>query len=526
MSRTERYSASVLVGLTLWLCPAVWATPAMTPSSPVCPKVNDLMDKNRYLRALSLDLRGDIPTFAEIDALQGVDQVPSTTIDAMFVDFAQEAVRRHRDLLWNSIVNVRLQNNNTTLRKSSNLYWRGGGSLAINARGDRVPCNDKPATWDTDGQLIYEDMDDGTKREGYLLVSPYWAPTTQIKVCAYDAQSISVTASGKTCGMSGTYSDPQCGCGPELRWCFYGSSVRTILEAMAQSLESSVAEMIDNDRPYTDLFTNTSMYVNGPMVHFFKYQRHQTRVTMSPAPFDVDLLPQLQFTDIDKWVKINAGKQHAGILTHPAYLLRYQTNRARASRFYETFLCQPFTAPDTGIDVAGVAAVSEPDLQKRSGCKYCHALLEPVAAFWGHWVESGAAFLDPASFPEFRPDCEVCAKTGQQCSSDCNKYYMIKALTEKEKAFFGMLNSYVFLQPTHKHHVTKGPRLMALAAVADNRMPQCVAKTTAQWLLGRPIVSYEQAWVDELAIDFVKNGYRYRDLVRAIVTSKTYRRVR
>ncbi|MCO4761044.1 MAG: hypothetical protein KC502_06035 [Myxococcales bacterium] len=522
-------SRVIALALALWVLPAAAvATPPMSNPLQVCPVDAPKLDRFTFLRSLSLDLRGNVPTVGELQQLKGHKDVPESTIDAWLSsdEFAVQAVRRHRDLFWNNITNVRAPANPTYLRKSGQLYWRSGGNVAIYVRGDRVPCLNKPATWDADGQIEYTEQADGTKREGYVLVSPYWAPNNKIKVCAHDAQAIKVSPAGKTCGGYGTYHDPHCGCGPNLRWCHYGASNTVLMQSFSNSLDRSVAELIKKDAPYIELFTNKTMWVNGPIVFFYQHQLHQTRIRMEPAPFDVSKLPKLAYTDINKWVEIPLGSQHAGALTHPAFLLRFQTNFARANRFYNTFLCQPFQAPASGIDVSAVTATSQPDLQQRPGCKYCHALLGPVSSYWGRWTESGAGFLNKADFPATRADCETCAKTGQLCSTECRRYYLTKATADPEKPFLGMLNAYVFRQDVHKHYIEQGPRLMALGAVADNRLPRCVAKRTAEWLVGRQLQGKELEWAQELALDFVKNGYRFRSLVRDIVTSDIYRRVR
>ncbi len=504
------------------------AAPPMTSAIQQCPVDTPALDRYTYLRALSLDLRGSVPNVAELKALNSTADVPDNIIDGWLASkaFADQAVRRHRDLLWNNIVNVRAPLAPTYLRKTGQLYWRGGGNTSIYVRGDRVPCLDVPATWDGDGQIIYKQQADGTKREGWVMVSPYWAPTTKIKVCAHDAQATLVSPTGKTCGETGTFYDPFCGCGPNLRWCHYGSSNVVVMQSFAQSLDRAISELILNDAPYTHLFTAKTLWVNGPMVFFYQHQLHQIRLRMTPAPFDVAKLPKLAYSDVDKWVEIPLGPQHAGVLTHPAFLLRFQTNFSRANRFYNTFLCQPFQAPATGIDVSAVTATNQPDLQQRPGCKYCHALLGPVSSFWGRWTESGAGFLNKIDFPPTHPDCETCAKTGQLCTADCKNYYLTKASADAEKPYLGMLQAYVFRQDVHKHYVEQGPRLMALGAVADNRLPRCVALRTAEWLVGRELEGEELDWAQGLALDFVKNGYRFRSLVRDIVTSDLYRRVR
>jgi hypothetical protein len=63
-------------------------------------------------------------------------------------------------------------------------------------------------------------------------------------------------------------------------------------------------------------------------------------------------------------------------------------------------------------------------------------------------------------------------------------------------------------------------------AVADGRLPTCVSRRTSEWLLGRQLEEREAHWLDTMAAEFVASGLRFKDLVRAIVTSETYRRVR
>ncbi len=246
-----------------------------------------------------------------------------------------------------------------------------------------------------------------------------------------------------------------------------------------------------------------------------------------PPSVDVDTLPDLPFTAVDTWVKVELPKAHAGILSAPAFLLRFQTNRARGNRFYSAFLCQPFQAPDTGIPVDVAAALAEPDLQLRAGCKYCHGLLEPVAAFWGRWVENGAAYLDPMGFPPFHSGCETCAKSGNLCTAECKLFYNTKALSDKEKTFLGWLEAYTFLATAHHKHIDQGPKLMALTATVDQRLPRCVARRTAEWLLGREVVEEQElAWIDDLAVQFAQGGLKMRSLVATIAASDVYRRVR
>jgi hypothetical protein len=214
------------------------------------------------------------------------------------------------------------------------------------------------------------------------------------------------------------------------------------------------------------------------------------------------------------------------VLTDPAYLLRFQTNRARANRYYTVFLCQPFSAPPGGLPSPADSCSSEPDLQQRCGCKYCHALLEPTASHWGRWSEQGAAFLDPERFPRTRPDCEACALRGQQCSDDCRRFYVTNSIDPKQEPYLGGLNAYEFRRPEHERNVESGPRLLALSTITDNRLPMCSAGNVVRMLFGREPAEHEADWIASLATRFVQDGYSWKALVKAVVTSDAYRRVR
>ncbi len=89
-----------------------------------------------------------------------------------------------------------------------------------------------------------------------------------------------------------------------------------------------------------------------------------------------------------------------------------------------------------------------------------------------------------------------------------------------------MLQSYEFRREEHQSFVEDGPARLVHQTTADGRFPACTARRTAEWLLGREIREDEQPWLDDLTFDFVQDGMRYRDLVRAIVVSQVYRRVR
>jgi hypothetical protein len=503
--------------------PAAWA---QLPS-PDCGPLSDDLSAARRLRALSLDLRGVVPTPGEYGRL--VDgEVPEALLDEWLASeaFVQRAVRLHRDLFWNNVTNVNLLNNRSILRREAGggRFWRF--AIADLYRGDRVVCLDEPASFGPGGEILTELQPDGTRREGWVTVEPYWAPGTSVQVCAFDAQAATVSPLGTRCDTADGLADPQCGCGPRLSFCAWGATtLGPLMRAMGEDLDRRVAAIVREDRPYVELFEGDAMYVNGPLVHFWKYQAELPgQIRLLPRPVEVDKLPDLEFTDTETWVRIEAGPAHAGVLTAPAYLLRFQTNRARANRFYNSFLCQPFVAPDGGLPAASGDITL--DLQQRDGCKYCHGLLEPAAAYWGRWAASGGGYLDPERYPAMRDDCRRCATGGEACSDDCRRHYVTSALTAEEDPYLGWLRPYEFLRDDHMAHVEMGPSVLVARTVVDGRFGACTTRTQARALLGREPTEDEQGFVDETVARFAASGYRYRDLVKAVVTSAPYRRVR
>ncbi|MFT4621720.1 MAG: hypothetical protein ACI8PZ_000372 [Myxococcota bacterium] len=494
------------------------------------PVASSRLTGSDWLRALSLDLRGVIPSVDDYDRL--VDgEVPDLLLDEWLQSeaFADEAVRYHRGLLWPNISDIRLLSNRQRMITSGGIYYRY--LVAPNYRGGPISCGDFEAEWDDEGRLITRETEEGWIQEGWVWVSPYWAPDTEVKVCAFEAQDDPISPWGTVCNGYDSRYDPNCGCGPNLAWCDTpelghvqeGGYQAPVHRSLARDLELRVKRVVAQDLPYTELLTGRTAFVNGPLVHYYTYNlATPAHIRLSELPIEPERLPDLAFTDEDTWVEVELGPEQSGVLTSPAYLMKFQTRRARASRFYDAFLCQPFTPPDGGI-----ADVAEPnptlDLTQRSGCNYCHALLEPAGAHWGRWSEYGAGYLDPTEFPTFDDACAWCAESGESCSTACNRYYVTDPLSSEEDPFLGMLSSYTFLEDRHASHIETGPSLLVGSTFADGRLPRCSARNAAQWLLGREVIAEEEPWVDELAAAFTSSGYRFSALVRAIVTSDAYR---
>lgn len=537
--RRARVVLGVLGGVGVIAAAALGAS-LLTPSPAECDEpgscraLEPRLDDHAYLRALSLDLRGVVPTVEDYDALAG-GRAPETFVDAWLglspgapppTEFAERVVRRHGALLWPSIDNVdRIFHFRRGLSRdtTTNIWDQSANDTRRTYRGAGVTCLDEPATFGPDGRPQTREVD-GAQREGWVEVRPYWNPSTTIKVCAFDAQRAPVSAQGRDCASRAAIGDAGCGCGPDLAWCPTSDVRRAVLASFRGDVERRIAANILEDEPYHALLTSRRAFVNGALAHYWTQQRNSyDSVPLVPASIDVAALPDVGFGDA-AWQEVELPAEHAGVLTAPAYLLRFQTNRARAARFYEAFLCQPFQPPDTGIAPDDPVAAQQPDVQLRPGCNYCHAQLEPAAAHWGRWTQQGGAYLDPADFPEFQAECAACRLDTATCPERCRLHYVTRALTPAEEPYLGRLRAYEFLRPEHRAYIEEGPRGLVRDGLADGRFTACATRRTAEWLVGRPLREDEEAWARDLALRFSASDFRYRELVRAIVTSETYRR--
>ncbi len=526
-------------------------------AAPYCSEEDVVLDKYAYLRALSLDIRGEVPSSDEYEQLSLENDVPGAQIDEWLTTqaFGEQVARMHRSLIWNRVRGSPLLLNEVFLYYS--LINTSSPALFSYFRSDLLRggysgCNDEPAVFDPEtGEPIYEfDPATGHFKEGWVEVSPYWAPETTVKVCAGDAQANLLSADGTSCKSRMGLSRVDCGCGPNLNWCATPEGERLIRASLGNAIDVRVEEMIKNQAPYTDLYTTNISYFNGPLIHYWThlYQRY-AQLLVEPSPAPEYMFPKdIPFSAAETWVPIQVGANHAGILTSASFLIRHTSNRRRARRFIESIVCQPMILPDGGLELESEGA-PDPDVTQQPGCKYCHAILEPTAQHWGRWSQFGAAYLSPETHPPCRADCQACVTEGN-CSLDCRMNYVVQGQVSKELKYIGWLSSYQFVVdpqtidemkeieletkvPCDPELVSQskiasietGPVLLVQQAIFDGRLAQCAAFNVFKWLMAREPLEEEEEWVDTLGSEFQSSDFDFATLVKLIVTDERYRRV-
>lgn len=539
--RTLGAMAAAIVALATFA-----ASPARAEDPAQCDAQHEL-DKYQLLRRLSLDLRGRAPSYEEYAALHSEASVPQATVQSWLAtdDFRQMMRRYHEGLLWPNVSDVRLANQNARLRATAfgalniaaqnrRTNYRGGPDVTSTALGEQ--CGDYeqthfdpafPNQFRPDPAYIQKTAD-GKLQEGWRLVEPFWAPGTTVKVCAFDAQeTVQVTIGTRTLPCSSTDADPNraCGCGPKLAWCYApGTAVdNRIREALREQLNRSVDDVTVGGQPYTDLLLSTRAWQNGPIAHWKRHlaDHYSFGLTYNVADPEEQVLNRA-FVD-ETWTKVERGGLHAGVLTLPGFLLRFQTNRGRANRFRSAFECEYFVPPAELPNQMGCSTTTD-DLMNRCGCQYCHGTLEPLAARFGQFAEAGTTHLtDKVRFPDQSTQCK-----NNPNSAFCRRFYV----SEQGAHRLGWLMPLQFadVHPELETAFEQGPRGRAQAIIESGTFARCTVRSVFRHLVKRDLraqgaTSDEQELLQTLADGFSQSGYSFPWLIEQVVSLPQYRRI-
>ncbi len=527
----------------------------------------------QQLRRLSLDLRRRLPTFEEYDAL-GDKPVPDALIDEYIAspDFAKAARRYHADLLWAHIDNTTLSSGQARL---TTVKLGGVPTLVSAAAGRRkthrgsadLICADYQQTqWCTLNDIqnntpgcdaVGLPRKDENGQDGWVLVSPYWDPNecgndnqcqsgtctngncAPARVCAFDAQEAaywtsdgSPASDSDNCNFVTGPNHQGCGCGPELRYC-WGPGVETkIRRSVAEQLYQLVEAVTVGELPYSQLLTSQRTYYDGRLLFWKRYLAQMTTLNDTfNFYFEGDVKPpdDIDFNDTN-WAPFQRSGVHSGIMTLPAFSLRFQTNRGRANRFRTAFTGQYFEPP------AGTDSDCDPttnDLTQQCGCRHCHATLEPLAAHFGNIAQAGSALLsDRNFFPTQLPCNKPGLLTGLE-KTLCERFYV----TDPNQANVGTLLPLQYAgddTDVHKQIAASfeaGPIGWAESIIADGTFARTTVLNLWRHFMQREMnldplnPNNELAWLDTLTEELREHD-SFKQIVKRIVTLDAYRRIR
>ena len=517
----------------------------------------------RQLRRLSITLRGHVPEYEEYTSVENLDVVPDSIVDTYIAsdEFRMQMRRFHESLLLTNPATVTIRTTNMTLGEvtaetagSMTKVWHINSTTRRKAyrggNGNHV-CQDLPQS---DASLGYangvpkcksigpDSSGNDVCLEGWVNIAPYWDPANPIKMCAFDAQA--TTTYDKTSGSNpGTYGCSElsaqtvqsCGCGPDLSYC-----IKSSLEPMIWSdLREQMLRLIDDHatgvQPYSEMLTTKKMYTNGRL-DFWK-KNLTASVSYSRAynewhTGDAALAKTPDWND-QSWYAITREAPHSGILTLPAYTLRFQTNRGRANRFRIAFLNQYFVAPSTP-DRQGCTDDAA-DVTQRCYCRDCHRVLEPLAAHFAQISEAGSGLLtDFDKIVYTQAECNAQIMPGS--SSVCSRFYAKgeapdpKDATKTITAWRLLPLEYADAHPEVAANFDKGPEALAKQIIDDGSLARATVAHLFAFLVRRELnldpasEDNEIPLLDELAKEFQADDNLPR-LAKRIVQLAVFRRM-
>lgn len=545
MNRFSRLSIAIglcIVGLGTLALP----TAAQSPTE--CAPTGEI-DALRLLRQTSLDVRGRIPSFEELTAVRDAED-PNAEVDRQLGawlasdDFYDEVRRQHRQILWGSLEEIdRLRPQAYTVSPQDGIYRSQSQARRRQFRGRDLTCLDREQTQFEGGRPVPMERINGADcgnvgfgagvcvREGWVRVRPYWDPSTEIRVCAFDAQAHGMRSDGTACRDLDT--DRNCGCGADLRWCASPAAETVMRDALADEPARLFESIVREDRPYHEAFTTRETRINGPVAHFHRYLSgapNETTMQVGLVGYEGRMgeVPNVPFDD-RAWRTIERAEGHAGVLTTPGYLLRFNSHRARANRFYTAFLCDPFVPSATGIP----AEEEEPDpnLRVRAGCADCHEVLEPAAAHWGRWrINSTFGFFDDASHDFASPlaSCRCGGPGERTCNAYCNTYFVTGANSHADTyaEYGGLPLASIYLADEELRAIDLGPAALLDEDAEIRQLGVCATRTLAERFLGRPVEPSEAQWLQDRVDAFQESEWSYSALVEAIARDPKYRAIR
>ena len=160
--------------------------------------------------------------------------------------------------------------------------------------------------------------------------------------------------------------------------------------ALAREPLDLLTYIVKNDKPFTDVVKADYTVVNPYSAKVY----NATEVKFA-NPTDENELHETHIT-----TALGVAIPHAGMLTTPSFLNRWQTtptnrNRARSRRVFQFFLATDvLKIAERPVDATTVTAEENPTRQSEL-CTVCHQVIDPIAGAFRGWGEQDYEHFDP-----------------------------------------------------------------------------------------------------------------------------------
>jgi hypothetical protein len=269
-----------------------------------------------------------------------------------------------------------------------------------------------------------------------------------------------------------------------------------LVDAMLEETTRLFENVVWTDRNFMELFTARYSFINAALAQLYGL----------PAP-------EREFSRVD----YPPDFKRAGVLGHASFLTLTSKPEETAPTerglfIRQHFLCQSVPPPPPGVDTSLPALSEEKPMTNRDrlsvhltnpSCAGCHRLVDPIGFGFeqfdaiGRYREKQAVLVYPAV---------------DKVKQNTRREGVIRELpVDTSASILGVPNS-AFSTPAGASHIL----------ARQNACQRCVAKQLFRFALGRLETDADQPYIDAAFERFRASGFRFKELILAIVTSEPF----
>jgi uncharacterized protein DUF1592/uncharacterized protein DUF1588/uncharacterized protein DUF1587/uncharacterized protein DUF1595/uncharacterized protein DUF1585 len=263
--------------------------------------------------------------------------------------------------------------------------------------------------------------------------------------------------------------------------------------AMTEEARRFVADLVWNDRNFTELFTAEYGYMNGDLARIYKVE--------PPA------------VDFER-VSFPADSERAGLLGQALFLATSAkpddtSPTARGLFVREQFLCQHVPDPPAGVDTNLPPVTEAKPMANRDrlsmhttnkSCAGCHTLVDPI----------GFGFEKFDAIGQRRDKLKLTFTEGERRSPNARSTTVEVDLDTKGQVA-GIPNS-AFASPKQ------------LAAVLANspQCQECIVRQYFRYVAGRSDTNADKGTIRKIFEDFRKSGFKFKDMMISMMVAREF----
>jgi hypothetical protein len=264
--------------------------------------------------------------------------------------------------------------------------------------------------------------------------------------------------------------------------------------AMTEEARRFVADLVWNDKNFTELFTAEYGYMNGDLARIYKVE--------PPA------------NDFDR-VAFPADSERAGLLGQALFLATSAkpddtSPTARGLFVREQFLCQHVPDPPPGVNTNLPPVTEAKPMTNRDrlathttnkSCAGCHSLVDPI----------GFGFEKFDAIGQRRDKLKLTFTEGGERRNPNAKSTTVEVDLDTNGQVAGIANS---------NFTT--PKQLGAVLAGSQQCQECIVKQYFRYVAGRGDTAADKPAIQKIAEDFRKSGFKFKDMMVSMMVAREF----